>query len=101
MRSSLGSDESDSELKRLTRGRDNSPLSEMLNRSSGKGAIYRMRRSMDEEHMLDVAESIFIKIADLLNEKGRSARSVFSKFAETELFPDRTVLDLLPPSGFL
>lgn len=60
-----------------------------------------MRKSVDEEHMLDVAEAIFIKMADLLTEKGRSIRGIFTKYSEPELFPDRTVLELLTPPAFL
>ena len=99
--SSIGSEGSDSEIRRLTRARENSPLSDMLNRSAGKGALSRMRKSVDEEHMLDVAEAIFIKLADLMTEKGRSVRGIFTKYAEPEIFPDRTVLELLSPRGFL
>ena len=47
--------------------------------------------------MLDVAEAIFIKLADLMTEKGRSVRGIFTKYAEPEIFPDRTVLELLSP----
>lgn len=69
--SSIGSEGSDSDIKRITRARDNSPLSDILNRSAGKGgALNRMRKSVDDEHMLDVAEAIFIKMADLLTERG-------------------------------
>jgi len=99
--SSIGSEGSDSDIKRITRARENSPLSEILNRSAGKGALSRMRKSVDEEHMLDVAEAIFLKMADLLTEKGRTIRGVFTKYAEPELFPDRTVLELLSPPAFL
>lgn len=99
--SSIGSEGSDSDLRRLTRGRDNSPLSDILQRSAGKGALNRIRRSVDDEHMLDVAEAIFVKLADLMNEKGRGVRSFFNKYAEPEMLPDRTVLELLGPRGFL
>ena len=60
-----------------------------------------MRKSADDEHMLDVAEAIFVKLADLLIEKGRTTRSVFTKFAEPEMFPDRSILELLSPRAFL
>lgn len=100
--SSIGSEGSDSDIRRLTRARESSPLSEMLSHSGSKGgALSRMRKSVGDEHMLDVAESIFVKLADLLAEKGRSVRGVFTKFAEPEMFPDRTVLELLSPRAFL
>ena len=51
--------------------------------------------------MLDIAESIFIKMSDLMNAKGRSVRGIFSKLAVPELFPDRTVLEILSPKSFL
>ena len=60
-----------------------------------------MRKSADDEHMLDVAEAIFVKLADLLVEKGRTTRGVFTKFAEPEMFPDRSILELLSPRAFL
>lgn len=56
---------------------------------------------MDEEEMLDVAEHCFIRMAEALIERGRTARAVFSKFAVPEQFPDGTVLELLSPIGFL
>lgn len=59
------------------------------------------RQSMNEEQMLDVAEGCFIKMAELLLTKGKSIRAVFAKFAAPEMFPDRTVLELLSPIGFL
>ena len=73
--SSIGSDGSDSERRMLMRA-GGSPISEMLSRSGTKGsALGRSgKRSVDEEHMLDIAESIFIKLGDLMIEKGRSVR---------------------------
>jgi len=56
---------------------------------------------MDEEEMLDVAEHCFIKMAESLIERGRTARSIFTKFAIPEQFPDGTILELLSPIGFL
>jgi hypothetical protein len=56
---------------------------------------------MDEEEMLDVAEHCFIRMAESLIERGRTARSIFTKFAMPEQFPDGTVLELLSPIGFL
>lgn len=76
----------------------NSPLAEMLSR----GSRYRGKRSpVEDEHMLDVSEAIFMKMADLMHEKGRSVRGVFTKYSVPEVFPDRTVLELLSPGGFL
>jgi len=82
-------------------GRENSPLSDVLNRSAGRTMGGTRKKSLDEEHMLDVAEAIFIKMADLLTEKGRSVRGIFTKYAQPEIFPDRSVLELLSPKGFL
>lgn len=56
---------------------------------------------MDEEEMLDIAEHCFIRMAESLIEKGRTARSVFIKYALPEQFPDGTILELLSPLGFL
>lgn len=51
--------------------------------------------------MLDISEAIFLRMADLMVEKGRSVRGVFTKYSVPEVFPDRTILELLSPSGFL
>ena len=51
--------------------------------------------------MLDIAEAIFIKMSDLMLKKSRSVRGIFTKYSVPELFPDRTVLELLSPAGFL
>ena len=56
---------------------------------------------MDEEEMLDVAEHCFIRMAESLIEKGRTARMIFTKYSIPEQFPDGTVLELLSPIGFL
>ena len=96
--SSLGSEGSDSEMRKLLRGGGQS-LSEILSRSGSKGGPGR--KVMDEEHMLDIAEAIFIKMADLMIEKGRSVRGVFTKYSTPEVFPDQTMLELLSPAGFL
>lgn len=56
---------------------------------------------MDEEEMLDVAEHCFIRMAESLIERGRTARSIFTKYSIPEQFPDGTVLELLSPIGFL
>ena len=47
--------------------------------------------------MLDVAESIFVKLGEVMNEKGRSVRGVFTKYAVPEVFSERTVIELLSP----
>ena len=91
---SIGSDDSkDSlELRKLARS------SEKLVKSPGQGRFTRKsRKSMDDEYMLDVAEAIFMKLGECMNEKGRSVRGVFTKYAEPEMFPDRTVIELLSP----
>ncbi len=101
--SSLGSEGSDSEMKRVIRAGTGSPLSDILNRSAGKGSsvLGKPKKSIDEEHMLDVAEAIFIKIADLIIAKEKTIRGIFNKYSVPEIFPDSTVLELLSPGGFL
>ena len=39
---------------------------------------------MDEEEMLDVAEHCFIKMAESLIDRGRTARSIFTKYSIPE-----------------
>ena len=56
------------------KGGSSSPLSDIINRSAGKSAVSRGKRTIDEEHMLDIAEAIFMKLADLMNEKGKNVR---------------------------
>jgi hypothetical protein len=56
---------------------------------------------MDEEEMLDIAEHCFIKIAESLIEKNKSARQVFTPFSIPEQFPDGTILELMTPIAFL
>ena len=56
--------------------------------------------SRDEERMLDVAESCFMRIADLLHSKRETVKQVFGKYAEQEPFKD-AVLDLVQPRDFL
>ena len=85
---------------------DGSPLSDLLSRSLGKSGkgVKRSKldgSNMDEEHMLDIAEAIFVRLAELMNEKGRTVRGVFTKFSVPEIFPDRTVLEIVSPAGFL
>jgi hypothetical protein len=59
------------------------------------------QRMMDEEEMLDIAEHCFIRIAELLLESNRNVRSIFSKYAIPEQFPDGTILELISPIAFL
>jgi len=51
--------------------------------------------------MLDIAEGCFIRMAETLIVKGRTVRAIFTKYSVPELFPDRTILELLSPMGFL
>lgn len=61
-----------------------------------------IKRFMDEEEMLDIAEHCFIRIAEMLIERGRTARSVFTKYSVPEQFPpDGTILELMSPIAFL
>lgn len=39
---------------------------------------------MDEEEMLDVAEHCFIRMAEMMIEKNRSARTIFTKYSVPE-----------------
>ena len=56
---------------------------------------------MDEEEMLDVAEHCFIRIAELMIERNRSVRGLFTKYSIPEQFPDGTILELMSPIAFL
>ena len=51
--------------------------------------------------MLDIAESCFIRMAELMLQRGRTVRGIFTKYSVPEIFPDRTVLELLNPITFL
>ena len=51
--------------------------------------------------MLDIAEHCFIRIAELMIEKSRSVRGVFTKYSVPEQFPDGTILELMSPIAFL
>ena len=42
-----------------------------------------------------------MKMADLLQSKGRTVRGIFTKYSVPEVFPDRTVLELISPGGFM
>jgi len=61
----------------------------------------RVQTLLDEEEMLDITEHSFIRIAEALLEKGRTARQVFTPFSVPEQFPDGTVLELMTPIAFL
>lgn len=63
--------------------------------------LLKGKKGLNEEQMLDIAEGCFIKMAELLLIKGRSVRSVFTKYSVPEIFPDRTVLELLSPLSLL
>ena len=43
-----------------------------------------IKRFMDEEEMLDIAEHCFIRVAEMLLEKSKTARSVFTKYSVPE-----------------
>ena len=59
------------------------------------------KKSFDEEQMLDIAEACFIRMAELMVQRGRTVRGIFTKYSVPEMFPDRTVLELLNPISFL
>jgi hypothetical protein len=60
-----------------------------------------VKRYMDEEEMLDIAEHCFIRIAEMLITRNQSPRSIFTKYSVPEQFPDGTILDLMSPIAFL
>ena len=67
-----------------------------------KPILQEEKKSMDEEeHMLDVAEHCFIRLAENLISKSKSARTIFQKYSISEQFPDGTILELLSPIAFL
>ena len=86
--SSIGSEGSDSEIRRM-----------MMRAGMQQKAASKTK--VDEEHMLDIAEAIFIKMSDLMLKKGRTVRGIFTKYSVPEIFPDRTILELLSPAAFL
>lgn len=51
--------------------------------------------------MLDIAEHCFIKIAEVMIEKNKSVRGIFTKYSIPEQFPDGSVLELMSPIAFL
>jgi hypothetical protein len=51
--------------------------------------------------MLDVAESCFIRMAQIMLSKNLTIRQVFAPLAIPEQFPDGTIIELLTPIGFL
>lgn len=101
--SSIGSEGSE-EIQRIMRSggkRSSSPLAEILGRGGPPRSRGDKRSAYEEEHMLDISEAIFMKMADLMQEKGRTVRGIFTKYAVPEVFPDRTILELLSPGGFI
>ena len=56
---------------------------------------------MDHEYMLDVAEVVFMKLAEVMNERNRSVRGVFTKYSETEMINEKQIIELLSPLGLL
>ena len=60
-----------------------------------------VKRYMDEEEMLDIAEHCFIRMAEMMLQTNRSARSIFTKYSIPEQFPDGTILELMSPIAFL
>jgi len=55
-----------------------------------------------EEELLDIAEVVFIKIADAFVKYGSTVREAFGKYAISDQLPDKSnVIDLLSPLGFL
>jgi hypothetical protein len=60
------------------------------------------RGRVGEEQLLDIAEVVFVRIADAFVKNGSTVRETFGKYSITDLLPDQsTVLDLLSPLGFL
>ena len=51
--------------------------------------------------MLDIAEHCFIRMAEMMLQTNRSARSIFTKYSIPEQFPDGTILELMSPIAFL
>ena len=93
---SINSEESAGDIRRALRA--SSTLSSKTSSPLMRSANYR---SMDEEKMLDIAEAIFMKMADLLNIHKKTTRAVFSKFCTPEVMPDRSVIELMSPIEFL
>jgi hypothetical protein len=56
---------------------------------------------MEEEEMLDIAEHCFIRVAEMLLERNKTARNIFTKYSVPEQFPDGTILELMSPIAFL
>ena len=94
----VGSD-SDSKEGSISPRTKKSKLSEHVAKRDGD--FGKRKASMDEEQMLDVAESCFIRMSELMLSKGRTVRGIFTKYSVPEMFPDRTILELLTPISFL
>jgi len=55
-----------------------------------------------EEQLLDIAEVVFIRIAEAFVKLGSTVRQTFGKYAVSDLLPDQSsVIDLISPLGFL
>lgn len=60
------------------------------------------RGRVGEEQLLDIAEVVFVRMADAFVKNGSTVRETFGKYAVSDLLPDQSnVLDLLSPLGFL
>lgn len=92
---SITSEESAGDIRRALRA------SSTLSSKTSSPLMRSAHRSMDEEKMLDIAEAIFMKMADLLNLRKTSTRAIFSKFCSPEIMPDRSVIELMSPVEFL
>ena len=91
-----------------SKGESNSPLMRELKKSKlsehvakRDGTFGKKKSTMDEEQMLDVAEACFIRMSELMLTRGRTVRGIFTKYSVPEMFPDRTILELLNPISFL
>ena len=94
---------SDSESKEgLDSGRESRKRGLGAHLAKRDGTLGKKRAStFDEEQMLDIAEACFIRMAELMLQRGRTVRGIFTKYSVPEIFPDRTVLELLNPISFL
>lgn len=61
-----------------------------------------LKRPINEEQMLDIAELCFMQMSEIMIKQGRTVRDVFGKYAVPDLMPDqKTMLELLSPSAFI
>eukprot|EP00347_Sterkiella_histriomuscorum_P007882 403347201 len=56
---------------------------------------------LDEEQMLDIAESCFVSIADAIIQSNKSVRESFKNYIIKEEFDEGQFIELLSPVGFL